>query len=138
MGRRGTRTGPTELTSPDATQRRHWAEAAAERLLTGRGWRLLARNYRLRGGELDLVYDDVGTVVFVEVRQRATTRYGGAVESVDRRKLARLQRTAAHFLAYGPRPDGAGRGEPRVRFDAVLITGREDDHVIDHLEDVTS
>jgi len=108
---------------------------SAERLLTGLGWLLLARNYRLRGGELDLVYDDMGTLVFVEVRQRATVRYGGAAESIDGRKLSRLRRTAAHFLAYGPRPEGHD-GDARVRFDAVLVTGREDDHVLDHLRDV--
>lgn len=134
MGRRGTRPGPAELT--DGDERRHWAEVAAERLLTGHGWLLLARNYRLRGGELDLVYDDEGTLVFVEVRQRATGRYGGAAESIDRRKLTRLRRTAAHFLAYGPRPAGHDE-DARVRFDAVLVTGREDDHVLDHLRDIS-
>lgn len=135
MGRRGARSGPTELTAETAD--RHWAEKAAERLLTGLGWRLLARNYRLRGGELDLVYDDAaGTLVFVEVRQRSTTRYGGAAASIDGRKLAKLRRTAAHYLAYGPKAATVSGRETRVRFDAVLVTGREGDHVTHHVEDI--
>jgi len=147
MGRRRPRTGSAALTSATENPARHWAEVVAERHLTGLGWRLLARNYRLRGGELDLVYDDQdGTLVFVEVRQRSSQRFGGAAESIDRRKLARLQRTAAHFLAYGPRsatpdaatPDAAtpDAAETRVRFDAVLVTGREGDHVTDHVTDI--
>jgi len=127
---------------------RHWAEAAAERLLTGLGWRVLARNYRLRGGELDLICDaDDGTVVFVEVRQRASDAFGGAAQSIDSRKLARLRRTAAHFLAYGlaahrghERGPGAGpggaHGDERVRFDAVLVTGDEHEHVTRHVRDI--
>lgn len=119
---------------------RHWAEVVAERLLTGLGWRLLARNYRLRGGELDLVFDDTdGTVVFVEVRQRASTRFGGAAESLDARKLARLRRTANHFLTYGLAPTAGGRAtldDRRVRFDAVLVTGVEGRHDANHLKDV--
>lgn len=129
-------------------QQRHWAEVAAEELLLGLGWRLLARNYSLRGGELDLVfYDDDDSVVFVEVRQRASEAFGGPAASIDGRKLARLRRTAAHFLAYGlpaarasaidddPRAFVPGR-EPRVRFDAVLVTGAERHHATRHLKDI--
>jgi len=119
---------------------RHWAEVAAEKLLTGLGWRLLASNYRLRGGELDLVFDDdEGTVVFVEVRQRSTARFGGAAASIDGRKLARLRRTAAHFLAYGlPALPSTPHGHhgPRVRFDAVLVTGVERHYVTSHVKDI--
>ena len=126
-------------------QKRHWAEVAAEELLLGLGWRLLARNYRLRGGELDLVFhDEVGNVVFVEVRQRASAAFGGAPASIDGRKLARLRRTAAHFLAFGlPRAlarDTADHHradrEQRVRFDAVLVTGPEHRHTTSHVKDV--
>ena len=120
---------------------RHWAEVAAESLLTGLGWQLLARNYRLRGGELDLVFEEEdGTVVFIEVRQRSSTRFGGGAESIDHRKLARLRRTAAHFLAYGlpaaPHLATRARSEPRVRFAAVLVTGVERSHVTRHLKDI--
>lgn len=120
---------------------RHWAEIAAERLLTGLGWRLLASNYRLRGGELDLVFDDDdGTVVFVEVRQRSSEVFGGAAASIDGRKLARLRRTASHFLAYGL-PALQARAphhhhDPRVRFDAVLVTGVERSYVTVHVKDI--
>lgn len=120
---------------------RHWAEVAAESLLTELGWLLLARNYRLRGGELDLVFDDCqGTVVFIEVRQRSSTAFGGAAESIDHRKLSRLRRTAAHFLAYGlaksPANATHARSDPRVRFDAVLVTGVERRFSTRHIKDI--
>jgi putative endonuclease len=120
---------------------RHWAEVAAESLLVEAGWLLLARNYRLRGGELDLVFDDgEGTVVFIEVRQRSSAEYGGAGESIDHRKLSRLRRTAAHFLAYGlaksPKHASHARRELRVRFDAVLVTGVERRYSMQHVKDI--
>lgn len=119
---------------------RHWAEIVAERLLVGLGWRVLARNYRLRGGELDLVCSEAdGTVVFVEVRQRSSLRFGGAAESLDARKLTRLRRTADHFLTYGLLAQDGGRAsldERRVRFDAVLVTGVEGRHHTSHVKDV--
>jgi len=110
----------------------HWAEERAAQRLSREGWRVLARNYRLRGGELDLVCEDeAGVVVIVEVKQRRNAAYGGAAYAIDARKLTRLRRTAAHFLAYGlKRPDA------RMRFDAVLITGSEADHQFVHLRDV--
>ncbi|HLU83482.1 MAG TPA: YraN family protein [Trueperaceae bacterium] len=125
---------------------RHWAEVAAEELLVERGWRLVARNYGLRGGELDLVfYDDGGTLVFVEVRQRGSDLFGGAAASIDSRKMARLRRTAEHFITYGlpkviardsehhaPRNEH----EPRMRFDAVLVAGVERHYSTSHVKDI--
>jgi len=58
------------------------AEAAAEEFLSGRGLRLLERNYRCRFGELDLVMRDGETLVFVEVRYRGSNSFGGAVASI--------------------------------------------------------
>jgi putative endonuclease len=74
------------------------AEDRALGFLQQRGLRLLERNYRCRYGEIDLVMEDGGILVFVEVRYRASPRYGGALESVDRRKQAKLLVAARCFL----------------------------------------
>jgi len=93
---------------------------------------VVTRNYRLRGGELDLVCEDQsGTVVMVEVKQRRSGVYGGAAAAIDQRKLAKLRRTASHFLAFAlERPDAA------VRFDTVLVHGDREHHRLEHLQDI--
>ncbi|MDN5937772.1 MAG: YraN family protein [Salinisphaera sp.] len=92
------------------------AEQSALSAARRRGWRCLARNYRTRGGELDLVLVDGDTLVVTEVRYRNTGRYGGGIASVDRRKQARIVRATRHFLASHPRWTDAP-----VRFDVVGV-----------------
>ncbi len=86
--------------------------------LEQRGLRLLARNYRCRRGEIDLVMLDetlgAPDLVFIEVRFRGSERFGGAAASVDRRKQARLSAAAAHYLQHHP-------SELPCRFDVVAI-----------------
>lgn len=79
------------------------------------GMRILARNWRCRLGEIDLIVEDAGVTVFVEVRQRSSRRYGGAAESITAAKRARLIAAAQHYLA--------GRRERSCRFDVMLIDG---------------
>ncbi len=92
------------------------AEDRAARHLQGQGLVLLARNWRCRHGEIDLIMRDRTTLVFVEVRARQASGYGGAAESITAAKRGRLQRSAEAYLArHGHH--GASR------FDAVLIDG---------------
>jgi putative endonuclease len=92
-------------------------EDLAHDLLARHGLRCLARNYRVRGGEIDLVCEDRNTVVFVEVRWRAAGATVSARESVDARKRARLTLAARRFLQE------RGWSERRpARFDVVAIT----------------
>lgn len=93
------------------------AETLACRYLQARGLILVARNYRCRLGELDLIMRDGDCLVFVEVRLRRNTRYGGAAESIDRRKQRKLLCTARHYLAV-ERPTSAA-----LRFDVVALEG---------------
>ncbi len=82
------------------------AEHAAAAHLVALGWDILGRNIRLGGDELDIVAVEPGrrpTLVIVEVRSRSGTGFGAAVESVDRRKVARLYR-AALSLRRGDHP----------------------------------
>ncbi|MGY6214346.1 YraN family protein [Methylolobus aquaticus] len=90
------------------------AEEQARDFLERQGLRFLERNFRARVGEIDLIMDDAGTRVFVEVRFRRNRRYGGALESVDRKKRARLLATAQWYL-------GSHRTTGPARFDVVAV-----------------
>lgn len=92
------------------------AEAQARRHLERQGLRLLAQNWRCRRGELDLVMLDADTVVFVEVRYRRHSAWGGAVESVDARKREKLTSAAMHFLQQESR-----WAKHPCRFDVIAI-----------------
>ena len=93
------------------------AEDLAARHLTANGLRLIARNVRCRGGEVDLVCLDRSHVVFVEVRLRRNGRFGGAAESITAAKQRRVLIAAQWWLG------GAGRRfrDAPCRFDAVLL-----------------
>ncbi len=84
--------------------------------LQAQGLALVERNYRCRGGEIDLVMRDGAKLVFVEVRYRASQAFGGALASVGSRKQARLVNAAAHYLA-------AKRIDRPVRFDVAAVSG---------------
>ena len=90
-------------------------EAQAEAYLRRQGFRILGRNVRSPLGELDLIADQAGTLVFVEVKRRRSGAYGGAIEAVDARKRAKLIQLASHYLAQHRLHDRA------CRFDVVLI-----------------
>lgn len=74
------------------------AEQKASEYLQRYGLKPLASNYRCRYGEIDLIMHSHDSLVFVEVRFRRHSRYGGAAASVDRRKQQRLLATAQHYL----------------------------------------
>ncbi|WP_248917325.1 YraN family protein [Pseudomonas entomophila] len=95
------------------------AEDHALEFLRGQGLRLLARNWRCKGGELDLVMLDADTVVFVEVRYRLHAGFGGALGSIDGRKQRRLTLAANLFLQSEPR----WATQP-CRFDVVALQGQ--------------
>jgi putative endonuclease len=79
------------------------AEDAAARFLADQQLTVLARNYRCRTGELDIIAQTAGGVlVIAEVRLRADRRYGGGAASVDWRKQRRIQRATCHLLASRP------------------------------------
>lgn len=95
------------------------AEDQALEFLQGQGLQLLTRNWRCKGGELDLVMLDADTVVFVEVRYRLHAQFGGALGSIDGRKQQRLVLAANFFLQHEPR-----WAKHPCRFDAVALQGR--------------
>jgi putative endonuclease len=94
------------------------AEAAAARMLERQGYRILQRNFRARGGEIDLVAQDGATLAIVEVRYRAGGRYGGGAESVTPGKQRRIARAARVLLAAQP-----ALARLPARFDVVEVSG---------------
>jgi len=102
-------------------------EALAEAFLRARGYRTLARNFRCRAGEIDLVVQDGDVVVFVEVRSRRGDRAGTPLESVDGRKQAQVVRVARHFLA------ARGLGERDARFDVVAVRFDAEPPAVEHV-----
>ena len=95
-------------------------EKAAEELLAGQGYRIVARKHRCPRGEVDLVAERGDLLVFVEVRTRATAAFGGPEETVGAGKQQRLVRAARDFLARW-------RGPPRdLRFDVIAVVDAPD------------
>ena len=105
-------------------------EAAALGFLQQHGLRLLARNARSRGGEIDLVMLDGAAVVFVEVRYRANHAFGGGAASVDAGKRRRLVRAAQAFLLRHPH-----HADAPCRFDVIDADGDPEAPRIDWLRD---
>ena len=92
-----------------------------------RGYQVVARNWRCREGELDLVLARDGELVFCEVKTRSSDRFGTPAEAVTPAKQRRLRVLAARFLAAGAGAGGAGAagaGAGRgIRFDVAAVTG---------------
>jgi putative endonuclease len=86
---------------------------AREWFLANVGGRCLALRDRWKGGEIDLIFEVGSELVFVEVRARQSEAFGGALGSLGRRKLLRISRSVARFLA---RYDGTARN---VRLDVL-------------------
>jgi putative endonuclease len=89
------------------------AEDLCADLLRRAGLRILARNWRCRLGEIDLVAEEAGTLVFAEVRLRRDARFGGAAESITAAKRARIVAAARLYLA--------GHAAVPCRFDVLLL-----------------
>jgi putative endonuclease len=89
-------------------------ERDAEALLAANGLTLVERNWRCRFGEIDLIMRDGKTLVFVEVRQRNSQRFGGAAASIGQEKQARIERAVGLYLSRLP-------VVPDCRVDAVLF-----------------
>jgi putative endonuclease len=98
------------------------AEELAAEFLEAQGLIVLLRNYRRRGGELDVVARDGDVLVIVEVRTRSTDTFGGAAASIDGWKQHKIVRAATQLLQQ--RKDLALL---RVRFDVIVIHGAGDE-----------
>ena len=108
-------------------------EDRAARYFEELGYTVLARNWRSREGELDLVVADARAVVAVEVKTRRGEDYGHPFEAIDARKRARLWRLAVEWTAAN-RHTVQGR---RLRIDAIGLTGPDPrTALLEHIVDV--
>jgi putative endonuclease len=94
------------------------AEDLAALHVAAAGLRVIARNFRCRAGELDLVCVDRKTLVIIEVRQRSGAAFGGPLASVDLLKRRRIARTTEYFRMCSQR-----WADCPVRFDVIAVLG---------------
>jgi putative endonuclease len=113
----------------DRVRKGRLGEDEAVRHLTGKGHRILERNYRFGRGEIDLITMDGDTLVFVEVKSVFTGEFGEPEDRVDRRKQRRIGKVASAFLAWKNPP------HTDCRFDVVSIVWKEGRAGIRHIED---
>jgi putative endonuclease len=103
-------------------------EDIAVQELQRRGYAILARRYRTRFGEIDIIAQERGAIVFVEVKARRSSRFGTAAEAISFWKRRRIAAMALDYLAW------TGRSNAPCRFDVVAIDGigtaRQDVRVI--------
>jgi len=111
--------------NPDHSNRARgrWGEDLAAAYYRRLGYAVLDRNWRSTTGELDLVVERDGTIVFSEVKARRSDRYGPAASAVGVDKQRRIRLLAVEWLDAHRRPrDG-------IRFDVIAITGVRVDHI---------
>jgi putative endonuclease len=103
-------------------------EEAAAGLLRASGYRIVARNHRCRLGEIDIIAEKGELLVFVEVRTRATSLFGGPEETVDARKQRRVIAAARDYLAQR-------RGRAKAaRFDVIAVVDGPQGPALTHFE----
>ncbi|ACZ42180.1 protein of unknown function UPF0102 [Thermobaculum terrenum ATCC BAA-798] len=95
--------------------------------LLSKGYKLIARNWRCRQGEIDIIFQDKDEIVFVEVKTRSSLSLGTPEESIDMHKARQLLTLAKIWIfeCYD------GEKDPPVRFDAVTVTISRSGRVID-------
>lgn len=94
------------------------------------GYAILARNYRCRLGEVDIIAKDGKTLVFIEVKTRVDNAFGSPAAAVTLKKQRQIARTAQHYLAKH------GLFETPARFDVIaIVTANGGSHQIEHIAD---
>ncbi len=107
-----------------------WAEELAAQKLIASGLTILSRNYRIPGGEIDLIAQEGQTFVFIEVKQRSKNTHGTAGECITPRKAALVRNAALNYLIKT-----FGTDNLACRFDAVLLHGTEKNYQLEWLQD---
>jgi putative endonuclease len=96
------------------------AEQKAEDFLLSKGLRFVSRNFFCRMGEIDLIFLDKNTYVFIEVRFRANSSHGSAAESLGQSKLKKVRNSATLWLQENNKLNHPSR------FDAILFDEKID------------
>lgn len=102
-------------TPADSRRRGDRGEECAARFLEEQGFSIVARRFRSRFGEIDLIAQRLDLLLFVEVKTRSTHTFGTGAEAVLSAKKKRIEKTALYYLAT------RGSGKERVRFDVIEV-----------------
>lgn len=95
------------------------SEQLACNYLLKQGLHLIEKNFHCRHGELDLIMKDKNILVIIEVRYRKSNKYGGAVESISKKKQSRIIATTQYYLSHN-------KVDSLIRFDAVTMSNNSD------------
>lgn len=107
----------------NARDKGNLGEAQAAEYIGSLGCTVLARNYYIRGGEVDIIFDDDGCTVFCEVKTRGQSRFGTPAESVDRRKIQRICKAALDYASKNKNVD------EKYRFDIIEVDNGRINHI---------
>ncbi len=91
------------------------AEDFAVRFLQDKGYKIIDRNFRSRFGEIDIVAEESGTLVFVEVKARWSRKFGSPEEAVTPSKLYKIKKTADYYALINSKTDR------KMRIDVVAL-----------------
>ncbi len=97
------------------------AEKLAATFLVNHGLKLVTQNYHCRFGEIDLIMTDAKTLVFIEVKLRSNSQFGGAAASITPQKQQKMILTAQHYLQQHVK----NQSQTACRFDAILMSKAE-------------
>lgn len=98
-------------------------EMIAARYLTNQGYRVIRQNYRCKVGEVDLIAEDGGYLVFIEVKLRQSSQFGLPREAVHRRKQQQIIKVASWYLSTFKITDKF------IRFDVVEVYGKSNENI---------
>jgi len=104
-------------------------ENLAVKFLKKQGYEILDRNFRLRGGEIDIIAKDREEIVFVEVKTRTSCNSEFIMASVGKEKQRKISKTALYYISKNKYTDYTGR------FDVVFVIGDKGNPKIEHFKD---
>jgi putative endonuclease len=99
------------------------AEERAVKYLKGKGYKILARNFTSKTGEIDIIAAKKDALVFIEVKARATAAYGGGVAAVNKAKQGKITKTAIAYIKEN-KPKFTG-----LMFDIIAVTDGKLEHI---------
>jgi putative endonuclease len=108
--------------SPNTRLKGRWGEEIAARYLIGKKYTLVMSNFYVRGGEIDLIMEKDGIIVFVEVKMRSSPLFGEGGEALTKAKKQHLLRAIFSYLGVSGRDGKTGRNSPSAwRLDLIDI-----------------
>ncbi len=105
-----------------------WGEQVAAEFLISKGYKIIAQNFYLRAGELDIIAKKDGILSFVEVKTRSTENFGSAQESLSQTKKRALRRSIQNYLQHLP--------PCSWQLDLIAIDLRQDKATLKHFKNI--